>query len=178
MTSEAESTATKRRRFSTRCKFKIALKAVKKVNPLHESANEHGVRSNRIGRRQQQLRKEGKGSRTSRQVRTDSPATSRSEKCRYTLGGRFCPDRSHQAITCGLPPLSNTGRGAQFTAAAFAFAPEEAERLSGPDGRGRAHDNIFIERLRRSVNYADIHRGNHAAGDQPRSDLGRCCRQP
>ena len=90
-----------------------------------------------------------------------------------TLDGQFCLDCLHQAMKSGLPEIFNTDQGAQFTANAFVSTLEEAGVRISMDGRGRAHDNIFIERLWRTVKYEDIYLRDYANGLELRSGLGR-----
>lgn len=72
-----------------------------------------------------------------------------------TLDGNFCLDALHQALEHGQPEIFNTDQGAQFTAQAFTDALASAGIRISMDGRGRARDNIFVERLWRTVKYED-----------------------
>jgi putative transposase len=90
-----------------------------------------------------------------------------------TLDGQFCLDCLHQAMKSGLPEIFNTDQGSQFTATAFVSTLEKAGVRISMDGRGRAHDNIFIERLWRTVKYEDIYLWDYANGHELRSGLGR-----
>jgi putative transposase len=74
-----------------------------------------------------------------------------------TLDGTFCLDTLQQALHRGKPKIFNTDQGAQFTAAAFTDCLTAAQIQISMDGRGRALDNIFIERLWRNVKYEDIY---------------------
>jgi putative transposase len=74
-----------------------------------------------------------------------------------TLDGSFCLDTLQQALLWGKPEIFNTDQGVQFTASQFTDCLEQAEIRISMDGRGRALDNIFIERLWRSVKYEDIY---------------------
>jgi putative transposase len=80
-----------------------------------------------------------------------------------TLDGYFCLDALQQALQQGRPEIFNTDQGAQFTANAFTACLQRAEIQISMDGRGRALDNIFIERLWRSVKYEDIYLKDYAA---------------
>ncbi len=80
-----------------------------------------------------------------------------------TLDGYFCLDALQQALQKGRPQIFNTDQGAQFTADAFTSCLARAEIQISMDGRGRALDNIFIERLWRSVKYEDIYLKDYAA---------------
>jgi putative transposase len=74
-----------------------------------------------------------------------------------TLDGLFCLKALEQALRKGKPEIFNTDQGVQFTAAGFAHAVECAGIKFSMDGRGRALDNVFVERLWRSVKYEDIY---------------------
>ena len=79
-----------------------------------------------------------------------------------TLDGLFCLDALKQALGWGRPEIFNTDQGVQFTAQAFTGLLEEQAIRVSMDGRGRAFDNIFIERLWRTVKYEDIYLKDYA----------------
>lgn len=74
-----------------------------------------------------------------------------------TLDGLFCRTALQQALDQGRPHIFNTDQGVQFTAQPFTTILEQAGIQISMDGRGRALDNIFIERLWRSVKYEHIY---------------------
>ena len=74
-----------------------------------------------------------------------------------TLDGSFCLEMLEEALGSGKPEVFNTDQGVQFTAAAFVGRLESAGVAVSMDGRGRALDNVFVERLWRSVKYEDIY---------------------
>jgi len=74
-----------------------------------------------------------------------------------TLDGSFCLEMLEDALRGGKPEVFNTDQGVQFTAAAFTGSVESAGVAVSMDGRGRALDNVFVERLWRSVKYEDIY---------------------
>jgi putative transposase len=78
-------------------------------------------------------------------------------KLSNTLDGRFCLDALDLALKNGKPDIFNTDQGAQFTALAFPSRLHEAEIRVSMDGRGRALDNIFVERLWRTVKYEHVY---------------------
>lgn len=79
-----------------------------------------------------------------------------------TLDGIFCVEALQQALTHGQPEIFNSDQGSQFTATAFTEILEAAEVRISMDGRGRALDNIFIERFWRSLKYEDVYLKNYA----------------
>lgn len=74
-----------------------------------------------------------------------------------TLDSFFCLDALDLALQFGQPDIFNTDQGAQFTAHDFTGRLEAAHIQVSMDARGRAFDNIFIERLWRTVKYEDIY---------------------
>ncbi len=78
-----------------------------------------------------------------------------------TLDGLFCREALQCALNQGQPDIFNTDQGAQFTANDFIGELEAAHIQISMDGRGRAFDNIFIERLWRSVKYEDLYVKEH-----------------
>jgi putative transposase len=79
-----------------------------------------------------------------------------------TLDGGFCLAALERALSRGVPEVFNTDQGAQFTSAAFTGRLETAGIAISMDGRGRALDNAFVERLWRSVKYEEIYLKEHA----------------
>jgi putative transposase len=74
-----------------------------------------------------------------------------------TLEGRFCLEALDEALARGRPEIFNTDQGSQFTSREYTGRLEEAGVAVSRDGRGRALDNVFVERLWRSVKYEDIY---------------------
>lgn len=75
-----------------------------------------------------------------------------------TLDASFCVEALQEAITkFGIPEIFNTDQGSQFTSDAFIGVLEENGIGISMDGKGRWRDNVFVERLWRSVKYEDIH---------------------
>jgi len=74
-----------------------------------------------------------------------------------TLDGAFCVVALNQALANGQPKIFNTDQGSQFTAHAFTQPLLDANIRISMDGRGRALDNIFIERFWRTIKYEDIY---------------------
>jgi putative transposase len=74
-----------------------------------------------------------------------------------TLEGRFCVEALDEALALGRPEIFNTDQGSQFTSREYTERLEGAGVAVSRDGRGRALDNVFVERLWRSVKYEDIY---------------------
>ena len=81
-----------------------------------------------------------------------------------TLDGDFCLLALERALQRGQPEIFNTDQGAQFTARAFTDRLEQADIKISMDGKGRVFDNIFIERLWRTVKYEHIYLSDYTTG--------------
>jgi putative transposase len=75
-----------------------------------------------------------------------------------TLDTSFCIEALKEAISCyGTPQIFNTDQGSQFTSDAFTQILKNHNIRISMDGRGRWMDNVFIERLWKSVKYEDVY---------------------
>jgi putative transposase len=90
-----------------------------------------------------------------------------------TFDTAFCLKCLKQAVkTHGTPAVMNTDQGSQFTSEGWT---NELARLGvtiSMDGRGRALDNVFIERLWRSVKYEEVYQREYVAMQEARGHLG------
>jgi len=85
----------------------------------------------------------------------------------------FCLDALHRALALGTPEIFNSDQGSQFTSGAFTGVLREAEIAISMDGRGRAYDNIFIERLWRSAKYEEVYLRDYATATEAADGLNR-----
>ena len=91
-----------------------------------------------------------------------------------TMDSGFCVEALKEALQrYGKPRIFNTDQGAQFTSAAFTAKLAAAGIAISMDGRGRFMDNIFIERLWRSIKYEEVHLKAYANGREARDGIGR-----
>ncbi len=90
-----------------------------------------------------------------------------------TMDADFCVSGLERALTKGKPEIFNTDQGSQFTSLAFTGKLIESEILISMDGRGRALDNVFVERLWRTVKYEDIYLKEYATMVEVRDGLKR-----
>ncbi|MEP0914755.1 IS3 family transposase [Leptolyngbya sp. GB1-A1] len=74
-----------------------------------------------------------------------------------TMDVHFCLVALEQALQIGQPVIFNSDQGSQFTSQAFTSYLESRNIRISQDGKGRAFDNIFIERLWRSVKYEEVY---------------------
>ncbi len=89
---------------------------------------------------------------------------------RYVLSWRlsvfmdidFCVEALGEALEKGCPEIFNSDQGSQFTSDVFTGILKENGVAISMDGRGRYHDNIFIERLWRSVKYEEVYMKDYA----------------
>ena len=90
-----------------------------------------------------------------------------------TIDSGFCVAALEEALArYGKPKIFNTDQGSQFTSAAFTGKLEAADVAISMDGRGRFMDNIFIERLWRSIKYEEVHLKAYADGREARAGIG------
>lgn len=90
-----------------------------------------------------------------------------------TLEGSFCLEALEEALSGGRPEIFNSDQGSQFTAAAFTSRLEACGVAISMDGRGRALDNVFVERLWRSVKYEEVYLRDYADGWEAEDSLAR-----
>lgn len=74
-----------------------------------------------------------------------------------TLDTGFCIEALEKALNISKPEIFNTDQGSQFTSEAFTGCLKASDISISMDGRGRALDNIFVERLWRSVKYEEVY---------------------
>jgi putative transposase len=90
-----------------------------------------------------------------------------------TLDGSFCLDMLEEALSRGKPEVFNTDQGVQFTAQAWTSRLESAGVAVSMDGRGRCLDNVFVERLWRSVKHENVYPGRYETVPQLDEGLSR-----
>ena len=91
-----------------------------------------------------------------------------------TLETEFCIDAVQEAMAChGKPEIFNTDQGSQFTSAAFTGMLQEQAIAISMDGRGAWRDNVFVERLWRTVKYEEVYLRAYDSVSDARASLGR-----
>ena len=89
-----------------------------------------------------------------------------------TMEASFCVSALEEALArFGRPEIFNTDQGSQFTSAAFTGTLMAAGVRVSMDGRGRWMDNVFIERLWRSLKYEDIYLKGYGDGREARAGI-------
>ena len=89
-----------------------------------------------------------------------------------TMDVAFCLEAPDEALDQGKPEIFNSDQGSQFTALAFTGRLESAGVAISMDGRGRAIDNVFVERLWRSVKYEEVYLHSYEDGWEAAERLG------
>ncbi len=91
-----------------------------------------------------------------------------------TLETEFCLGAVAEALARhGKPDIFNTAQGSQFTSVAFTGMLQDQAIAISIDGRGAWHDNVFVERLWRSVKYEDVYLRAYDSVSDARASLGR-----
>lgn len=89
-----------------------------------------------------------------------------------SMDSAFVIEALEEALEKGRPEIFNTDQGSQFTSRDFTSKLIEASIEISMDGRGRAIDNVFIERLWRTVKYEEIYLKDYSSGVETNSSLG------
>ncbi len=85
----------------------------------------------------------------------------------------FCVEALQEAIlTYGAPEIFNTDQGAQFTSEAFTGVLKAHDVTISMDGKGRWLDNVFVERLWRSLKYEEVYLKAYESVAEARSEIG------
>jgi len=94
-----------------------------------------------------------------------------------TMDVSFCVSALEEALArFGRPEIFNTDQGSQFTSAAFTGTLAAAGIRISMDGRGRWMDNVFIERLWRSLKYEDVYLKGYADGHEAKAGIAEWLR--
>jgi putative transposase len=92
-----------------------------------------------------------------------------------TLTSDFCTAALKEAIARYGPPITfNTDQGSQFTRAEFTDVLKEHGIRISMDGRGRCHDNIFVERLRWAINHECVYLHPCGTGIKQKRSIAEC----
>jgi putative transposase len=89
-----------------------------------------------------------------------------------TLDASFCVEALEEALGKGRPDIFNTDQGAQFTGEAFTGLLQQHGVRISMDGKGRYSDNLFIERLWRTVKYEEVYLKAYQDGRDARAGIG------
>ena len=91
-----------------------------------------------------------------------------------TLGAEFCVEALEEALARhGQPAIFNTDQGSQFTGAAFTGVLIKNDIAISMDGKGAWRDNVFVERLWRSVKYEEVYLHAYGSVPEARASIGR-----
>ena len=91
-----------------------------------------------------------------------------------TLDTGFCIEAVEEALAkYGKPEIFNTDQGSQFTSLAFTELLKRHEIAISMDGKGAWRDNVFVERLWRTIKYEEVYLRAYASVPEARASLGR-----
>jgi putative transposase len=90
-----------------------------------------------------------------------------------TMEVEFCVKALKRALRRGRPDIFNSDQGAQFTCEKFTGELTERQIAISMDGRGRCMDNIFVERLWRSLKYEEVYLKDYASVGEARAGIAR-----
>ena len=90
-----------------------------------------------------------------------------------SLDAHFCVEALDEALSHGRPEIFNTDQGCQFTGRDFTGRLEAAAVAISMDGRGRALDNVFVERLWRTVKYENVYLEDYQHGADCHAGLSK-----
>ncbi len=90
-----------------------------------------------------------------------------------TLESEFCVSALKQALSLGRPQVFNTDQGSQFTSDGFTDTLKAADIQISMDGKGRVFDNIFVERLWRTVKVEEVYLRDYQTVTEASYSLGR-----
>ena len=95
-------------------------------------------------------------------------------KLSITLDTAFCIEAVEEALAkYGKPEIFNTDQGSQFTSVAFTDLLKANEIAISMDGKGAWRDNVFVERLWRTIKYEEVYLRAYASVSEARASLGR-----
>ena len=90
-----------------------------------------------------------------------------------TLGAEFCVEALEEALAqYGKPEIFNTDQGCQFTSTEFTGVLDRCHITISMDGKGRCMDNIFVERLWRSLKYEEVYLHAYASVAEAKAGIG------
>lgn len=90
-----------------------------------------------------------------------------------TLETGFCIEAANEALTIGIPEITNSDQGVQYTSNKYGDVWKPYDVKMSMDSRGRAMDNIFTERLWRSVKYEEVYLKSYETVWEAREGIGR-----
>ena len=147
-----------RKRHSCDIKLKVVCEALAGAKSIAQIASEHGVHPTQIKEwKTQALEAMGERFSMRRGKKMETPE-----------------EALEDALTHGTPDIHNTDQGSQFTGEAFTAVLHASGVAIGMDGKGSYQDNIFTERLWRSVKYEEVYTKEYVTLEQAKSALTAC----
>ena len=93
-----------------------------------------------------------------------------------SLDTEFCTDALKDSLAYGIPSIFNTDQGSQFTSEDFTDILKDVGALISMDGKGRCMDNIFVERLWRSLKYEEVYLKAYDSVESARQNIAEWMR--
>lgn len=81
-------------------------------------------------------------------------------------------EAAKRAMTIGIPKIANSDQGVQFTRGEYIALWNQEKTKISMDGRGRAMDNIFTERLWRTIKYEEVYLKDYASVREAKGNIG------
>ena len=95
-------------------------------------------------------------------------------KLSITMEAAFCIETLEEALSGNeKPEIFNTDQGSQFTSAAFTARLKQEGIRIGMDGKGRWRDNVFVERIWKSIKYEQVYLHAYASVSEAGTSIGR-----
>jgi len=156
----------KRKTDSASLKAKAVLEAIRGQRTLNEIASSYGVHPNQLGQWKKQALEALPDIFSNGRARSQAGEEALRDQLYQQIGQlkveldwlkKRPVSAIEEALTFGQPELFNTDQGVQFTSNSFTSVLEDHGISISMDGRGRALDNVFAERLWRSVKYEEVY---------------------
>ena len=90
-----------------------------------------------------------------------------------TMDTSFCVEALEEALSCRKPEIFHSDQGSQFTSAVFQELLHRSKISISMDGRGRAYDNIFVERFWRSLKYEEVYLHAYTGGRESHRGIAK-----
>lgn len=93
-----------------------------------------------------------------------------------SLDSEFCTEALKDSLAYGVPEISNTDQGSQFTSTDYTDVLKDVGAKISMDGKGRCMDNIFVERLWRSLKYEEVYLKAYDSVESARQNIAEWIR--
>jgi transposase InsO family protein len=169
--------STQRKQYSAEFKARVALEALTGLKTVNELARTYGVHPTQMAHGKHRLQKEMPEIFSARRAKREQAHEAfhryvLSWAVSITMDVGFCREVLDHALEVARPEIFNTDQGAQFTSFDFAGRLTAAGSQISMDGRGWALDNVFVERLWRTVKYEEVYVKDYETPREAMQGLG------